>query len=295
MDISSFNREELTLLGAGACTMLALHFSSQLASQHLYYWKKPNEQRAIMIIILLAPIYTINAFVGVLDLKESNSFFVLLDLVKECYEALVIAKFLELLYSYLNLSISENIVPDEIKGREIHHSFPMTLFQPRTTHMNQQTLKLMKNWIWQFVVIRPVCSFLMIGLQLLKMYPNWVSLTFTVILNVSIFVAIYSLVVFYRVFAKELEPHKPLAKFLSVTGIVFFCFWQGVILDILVKTGVIKSHHFWMEVEHVELAIHNVLICVEMVLFSVFQQYAFHFEPYSGDVQTMLQKGKKNE
>lgn len=40
----------------------------------------------------------------------------------------VIAKFLGLLYSYLNISISKNIVPDEIKGREIHHSFPMTLF-----------------------------------------------------------------------------------------------------------------------------------------------------------------------
>ncbi|MED6205080.1 hypothetical protein PIB30_014768 [Stylosanthes scabra] len=48
---------------------------------------------------------------------------------KECYEALVIAKFLSLMYSYLNISISRNIVPDEIKGREIHHSFPMTLFQ----------------------------------------------------------------------------------------------------------------------------------------------------------------------
>lgn len=43
----------------------------------------------------------------------------------------VIAKFLALLYSYLNISISKNIVPDGIKGREIHHSFPMTLFQVR--------------------------------------------------------------------------------------------------------------------------------------------------------------------
>ena len=45
-----------------------------------------------------------------------------------CYVQ-VIAKFLALMYSYLNISISKNIVPDEIKGRQIHHSFPMTLFQ----------------------------------------------------------------------------------------------------------------------------------------------------------------------
>jgi len=46
----------------------------------------------------------------------------------------VIAKFLSLMYSYLNISLSKNIVPDEIKGREIHHSFPMTLFQVVDTH-----------------------------------------------------------------------------------------------------------------------------------------------------------------
>lgn len=295
MDLSKFNREELTLLGAGGCTMLSLHFTFQLASQHLYYWKNPKEQSAIIIIILMAPLYAVNSFVGVLDVKGSKPFFMLLDAIKECYEALVIAKFLTLLYSYLNISISKNIVPDEIKGREIHHSFPMTLFQPSTTRLNHQTLKLLKNWTWQFVVTRPTCSFLMIGLQLLGMYPSWVSWIFTIILNISFYVAMYSLVLFYHVFGKELEPHKPLAKFLCVKGIVFFCFWQGVLLDILVKTGVIKSHHYWLDVEHVEQAIQNVLICVEMVGFSVIQQYAFHFEPYSGSVQTMLQRGKKNE
>lgn len=83
-----------------------------------------------------------------------------------------------------------------------------------------------------------------------------------------------------------------------LSRLIFFLingFIQGVLLDILVKTGVIKSCHFWLDVEHVGEAIQNLLICVEMVLFSVFQQYAFHFEPYSGDVQSMLQKGKKNE
>lgn len=54
-----------------------------------------------------------------------------LSFALSCVLLQVIAKFLALLYTYLNLSISQNIVPDEIKGREIHHSFPMTLFQVR--------------------------------------------------------------------------------------------------------------------------------------------------------------------
>lgn len=272
-----------------------MHFTVQLVSQHLFYWKNPKEQKAIIIIILMAPIYAVDSFVGLLDFQGSKAFFMLLESIKECYEALVIAKFLALLYSYLNISISKNIVPDGIKGREIHHSFPMTLFQPRTVRLDHHTLKLLKYWTWQFVVIRPVCSILMITLQILGIYPNWLSWTFTIILNISVSLALYSLVLFYHVFAKELKPHKPLTKFMCVKGIVFFCFWQGIVLEILVALGIIRSHHFWLDVEHIQEAIQNVLVCVEMVVFSVLQQYAFHVAPYSGDMEAKLKLSKKRE
>lgn len=289
------DRGQLTLLGSAGCVMLSMHFTVQLVSQHLFYWKNPKEQKAIIIIILMAPIYAVDSFVGLLDFQGSKAFFMLLESIKECYEALVIAKFLALLYSYLNISISKNIVPDGIKGREIHHSFPMTLFQPRTVRLDHHTLKLLKYWTWQFVVIRPVCSILMITLQILGMYPNWLSWTFTIILNISVSLALYSLVLFYHVFAKELKPHKPLTKFMCVKGIVFFCFWQGIVLEILVALGIIRSHHFWLDVEHIQEAIQNVLVCVEMVVFSVLQQYAYHVAPYSGDMEAKLKLSKKRE
>lgn len=289
------DRGQLTLLGSAGCVMLSMHFTVQLVSQHLFYWKNPKEQKAIIIIVLMAPIYAVDSFVGLLDFQGSKAFFMLLESIKECYEALVIAKFLALLYSYLNISISKNIVPDGIKGREIHHSFPMTLFQPRTVRLDHHTLKLLKYWTWQFVVIRPVCSILMITLQILGMYPNWLSWTFTIILNISVSLALYSLVLFYHVFAKELKPHKPLTKFMCVKGIVFFCFWQGIVLEILVALGIIRSHHFWLDVEHIQEAIQNVLVCVEMVVFSVLQQYAFHVAPYSGDMEAKLKLSKKRE
>lgn len=295
MDLTKLNAAQLTLYGSAFCVMLSMHFTLQLLSQHLFYWKNPKEQRAIVIIILMAPIYAIVSFVGLLDVRGSKEFFTLLESVKECYEALVIAKFLSLMYSYLKISISKNIVPDEIKGREIHHSFPMTLFQPHSVRLNHHNLKLLKYWTWQFVVIRPVCSILIISLQLLGLYPNWLSWVFTIILNVSVSLALYSLVIFYHVFAKELAPHKPLAKFLCIKGIVFFCFWQGMVLDILVAAGVIKSRHLKLDVEHIEEAMQNILVCIEMVVFSVLQQYAYHASPYSGEVEKMLKQNKKNE
>ncbi|KAF9612111.1 hypothetical protein IFM89_038179 [Coptis chinensis] len=293
MDFSTMDRGQITLLGSACSVMLTMHFTVQLLSQHLFYWKNPKEQKAIIIIMLMAPVYAIVSFVGLSDFQGSRTFFLFLESVKECYEALVIAKFLALLYSYLNISISNDVVPDGVKGREIHHSFPMTLFQPHTVRLDRSTLKLLKYWTWQFVVIRPFCSVLMISLQLLGMYQSWISWTFTIILNLSVSLALYSLVLFYHAFAKELEPHKPLSKFLCIKGIVFFCFWQGIVLDVLVDMGVIRSHHFWLDVEHVEEAYQNVLVCFEMVVFSVLQQYAFHVAPYMGDAAAKL--GQKNK
>ncbi|CAN1149743.1 Transmembrane protein 184C [Linum perenne] len=298
MDFSNFsnlNRGQITIMATGVSVMLTMHFTVQLISQHLFYWKNPKEQKAIIIILLMAPIYAIVSFVGLLDIRGSEAFFMFLESIKECYEALVIAKFLALMYSYLNISMSKNIVPDEIKGREIHHSFPMTLFQPHTVRLDHRNLKLLKLWTWQFVVIRPVCSVLMITLRILQIYPSWLSWTFTIILNVSVSLALYSLVIFYHVFAKELAPHSPLAKFMCIKGIVFFCFWQGIVLSVLVAMGVIKSHHYWLTVEHIEEAFQNILVCVEMVVFAVLQQYAYPVTPYSGDIQAKLKMNKKNE
>lgn len=162
MDISTMNRGEITVLACAGCAFLSMHFTVQLVSQHLFYWKNPKEQRTILFIILMAPVYAIKSFVSMLDLEGSKPLFMLLDPIKECYEALVstryhcwcllfssfypklflfcvpvflfsilqvIVKFLDLLYSYLNISINDDMVPDEMKGREIQHTFPMTLFQ----------------------------------------------------------------------------------------------------------------------------------------------------------------------
>ncbi|XAR66401.1 hypothetical protein NMG60_11012627 [Bertholletia excelsa] len=293
MDIITALRLSPTHLGCAICVILSICFTLKLLLQHLFHWKNPKEQKAIVIIILMPPLYAIVSFVGLVDFLGSEAFFMYLESVKECYEALVMAKFLALLYSYLNISISKNIVPDEVKGREIHHSFPMTLFQPHTVRLEHRTLKLLKYWTWQFVVIRPICSILMITLQILGLYSSWLSWTFTIILNISVSLALYSLVVFYHVFAKELGPHKPLAKFLCIKGIVFFCFWQGIVLDIFVALGFIKSHHFWLDVEHLQEAIQNVLVCVEMLVFSVIQQYAYDVASYRGEVK--MNEIKKKE
>ena len=55
----------------------------------------------------------------------------------------------------------------------------------------------------------------------------------------------------------------------------------------------IKSPHPWLDMEHIEEGIQNILVCIEMVAVSVIQRYACSVEPYSGQVN--IWKLKKDE
>ncbi|EFJ04796.1 hypothetical protein SELMODRAFT_163348 [Selaginella moellendorffii] len=287
MDITQMDARTLSLMMAGGCAMLAMHFTFKLVSEHLFYWKNPKEQKAILIIVLMAPLYAIDSFFGLVQITGSEALFTFLDAIKECYEALVIAKFLSLMYSYMGISMSNNVIPDEIKGRKIHNSFPMTLFLPHEVPLNQHTLKLLKSWTWQFVIIRPVLSILMISLQLLGMYEGPITWIISLVLNSSVTLAMYSLIQFYHLFAKELASHKPLAKFLCIKGVVFFSFWQGIVMQILASAGMIQKQKK-LNVNQIEEAYQNLLVCLEMVAFAAIQQYAFSAEEYAGEAQAKL-------
>ncbi|KAK2969875.1 hypothetical protein RJ640_030184 [Escallonia rubra] len=107
----------------------------------------------------------------------------------------------------------------------------------------------------------------MIALQLLGMYPSWVSWTFTMILNVSVSLAMYSLVVFYSL-QKNWHCTSHFQSLYASKGLRSSAF--GSPNDILL------SHHFWLDVEHIQEAIKNVLVCLETIVFSVLQHYVFH-------------------
>jgi hypothetical protein len=48
-----------------------------------------------------------------------------------------------------------------------------------------------------------------------------------------------------------------------------------------------------LDVEHLEEAYQNVLVILEMVVFSVLQRYAYHVAPYSGEVDTKMLKKRE--
>jgi len=59
--------------------------------------------------------------------------------------------------------------------------------------------------------------------------------------NVSVTLALYYLVLFYIVAHDPLQPFRPIAKFLCVKMIIFFTFWQGIVISALVFWGFIDE------------------------------------------------------
>ena len=64
-------------------------------------------------------------------------------------------------------------------------------------------------------------------------------------------------------------------KFLCVKGILFFSFWQGIFISVLVAAGIITKLGPYTDSEHISLALTDALVCLEMPFFAIAHQYAF--------------------
>lgn len=110
----------------------------------------------------------------------------------------------------------------------------------------------------------------------------------TVIYNISITTALYCLAMFWACVSDDLKPYRPVPKFLCVKGILFFSFWQSVIISILVATHVITKLGPYIDPEHVSTGWNNVFICLEMPMFAFAHMFAFSYKDYMDTQHTFV-------
>lgn len=98
----------------------------------------------------------------------------------------------------------------------------------------------------QYCLFRPVTTFLAIVLEQFGLYHEAVFSThsgwlyLTIMVNVSIAFAFAALATFYTTLKKKLAPFEPVGKFLCIKFVIFFAFWQSVIIAILVRADIIQ-------------------------------------------------------
>lgn len=285
------HEQALIAVIGGIFALVATGMSFTQIVQHFMHKTHHQSQKRIMRILAMVPLYAITSWISLLYFISA----IYMEFIKSCFEAYIIYCFLLLLTKYLggHRGVEELILTKE----SIELPFPFCGMKPRP-HM---------RWVWyfkfgllQYTWINPICSAIAVILNLAEVYENGVwdfhrgYSYITIIINVSQTIALYVLVAFYENAKDALRPFKPLPKFIVIKLIVFFIFWQTVMMSGLAAIGVLRNttcdpttnKHckgsttgFTVEEEKILLA--NILVCVEMVFFSIAHHWIFSWRQYA--------------
>lgn len=228
----------------------------------------------------MVPIYATDSWLALRFPKAA----IYLDSLRECYEAYVIYNFMTFLLAYLN---TEYDFEEKLSRKpQVEHFFPCCTLPP--WKMGRTLINRCKQGALSYAVIRILTTVIAFCTELAGKYHEG-DLSFksawsyiVVINNCSQVWAMYCLVLFYKAARDELKPIKPFGKFLCIKLVVFASFWQGVLIAVLVKVGVISKKHTWVfyTVEDVASGIQDFIICVEMFIFAIIHYFTFSHKPY---------------
>ena len=256
-------------------------FSALLSSfwqitQHLTYYNKPYLQKYIVRILWMVPIYSMNAWTAMILPTIS----VYLDVCRETFEAFVIYSFMKYLLNYLHYDLNLQQTIDYKPG--VGHLFPFCFLG--TSSGGRLFMHRCKHGILQYVIVRPLTTLLAVVSQFFGVYGEGeydFSKTYVYLLlinNISQITAMYCLVIFYTGYKMELSGIKPLPKFLCIKLVVFFSFFQSVVISLAID--------FTLPDESITdrltrgRKIQDFLICIEMLFASIAHHYAYSHRPF---------------
>ncbi|KAK3576395.1 hypothetical protein CHS0354_026728 [Potamilus streckersoni] len=232
----------------------------------------------------MVPIYAMNAWLA-LRFPEAAIY---LDTLRECYEAYVIYNFMAYLLSYLNTAYPDLATHLEEKP-QMKFICPLCCLPP--WKMGSKFIMNCKHGVLQYTVVRPVTTIISLICELsgsehygdgdFNFKSAWSYLV--IVNNISQVWAMYCLVLFYKATREELTPVKPVPKFLCVKFVVFFSFWQSVVIAILAKLKVIPEGgpwDFYQSISEIANGIQDFCICIEMFLAAAAHYFAFSHKPF---------------
>uniref|UniRef100_H2ZNX9 Transmembrane protein 184B n=1 Tax=Ciona savignyi TaxID=51511 RepID=H2ZNX9_CIOSA len=284
---------------SGVFTWLAILITCHHIYLHLKYYTVPSEQRWIVRILFIVPIYSFDSWLSLM-LFNTNDLYIYFDTIRNCYEAFVVYNFLSLCYEgYLG---GESAIMAEIRGKPVNTctldiSMLMTNWISCTCCLAGKTysigtLRFCKQATLQFCIIKPPLAIITLILQSFDLYKdgdfnvNSGYLYITIIYNISVSFALYALALFYYATQEILKPFDPVLKFIVVKSVIFLSFWQGLLLSILEATGAITpvsvggSAAEVLGIGTVAAGIQNFIICIEMLFAAVALRYAFPYQIY---------------
>ncbi|KAI9054717.1 hypothetical protein LZ554_001868 [Drepanopeziza brunnea f. sp. 'monogermtubi'] len=270
-----------TIIVAGVSSLVASLLSIVSIWFQSKNYRKPLLQRYVIRILLMVPIYSLASWSSIVSLKAA----MFVDPIRDIYEAFTIYTFFQLLINFIG---GERALIIMMHGREpVHHLWPLTHCLPKADISDPHTFLAIKRGILQYAWLKPILGLATVIMKATGTYKEgYLGLTSGylwsgILYNISVTVSLYSLGMFWVIMSKDLQPFRPVPKFLCVKLIIFASYWQGFFLSILVWLGAIPDDVEGYTSDNLAAAIQDALICVEMPIFAIAHWYAFSWHDYA--------------
>ena len=271
-----------------SCVCVSLLISGYLIFRHQQHFRRPSIQSKIIGILWMVPIYSVDSLLSLL-LPSNAAIF--LRMLRDCYESYVLYLFLALMLAYLGSESNDHVrnADDYAALKYLEMLRPSNHDPSSMGSYGKMRLRYYKTGVLQYCIIRPLMTLIGIILQFIDLYHesdfsyNYGYVYCTFVINYSVCYALWVLAQFYRELGEKLKPFDPISKFLCIKFIMFFVFWQSVVLALIVRAGWLSTIGDY-DKENTSRAVQDFLICIEMVIVSIAFLFAFTYRPYTPEV-----------
>lgn len=119
--------------------------------------------------------------------------------------------------------------------------------------------------------------------------PQFANLWTFIVSNVSVTIAVTSILVMFLHLKKHIAGRKPLAKLIVFKLVVGLSFVQGILFTILRDTNIMEPTEY-LTYADIKVGIPTMVLCIEMVPMAILFHYAYSYRPYYLDQrQAVLQ------
>lgn len=274
---------------AGICGAFAIIVSLFLMFMHAIRYSRPTEQRHIIRILFMVPIYAMVSWLSIIYYYHS----VYYEVLRDCYEAFAIASFFSLLCAYL----ADDLHHQKNYFRVIKPKpwiWPMRWFQKccggergclRTPRSGLTWFNVIWVAVFQYCFIRVSMTITAVISQYFDRYcleslnPAFAHVWVMVIEAIAVTITMYCIIQFYVQIRQDIAQHSPILKVLAIKLVIFLSFWQTILISFLTSSGAIKESSK-IQTPDIKVGIPSLLLCIEMALFAIFHIWAFSYRPY---------------
>ncbi|KAF2215149.1 hypothetical protein CERZMDRAFT_36033 [Cercospora zeae-maydis SCOH1-5] len=273
--------------------LISVVISLFLIWRHATHYFVPGEQKHIIRILFMVPVYSIVSFLSYLYYRHAVYF----DVLRDCYEAFAISSFFALLCHYCAPTLHD-------QKEYFRHVEPVNWFwgvfglQKCTGGEHKGPFRKPRsgltwfNAVWvgifQYCFIRVFFTIVSVITQAFDKYceaslsPAFAHIWVLAFECISVTIAMFMVVQFYIQLKDDLAEHKPFLKVLSIKLVIFFSFWQTIVISLLSSesVGVLRPTATFAEGD-IQIGIPSVLLCVEMAVFATMHVFAYPWKPYS--------------